>query len=52
MELTIKVNKTDITSVINALQRHGFNITFFEDRGDAEDDLRDRYDSFMNYLNI
>ena len=52
MELTIKVNKTDITSVINALQRHGFNITFFEDRGDAEDDLRDRFDSFMNYLNI
>lgn len=52
MELTIKVNNTDIGSIITALQRHGYVITFFEDKGDSDDDLRDRFDSFMNYLNI
>jgi acetoin utilization protein AcuB len=52
MELTIKVNKVEIQSIIAGLQRHGFNITFFDDKGGAQDDLRDRFDSFMNYLNI
>lgn len=52
MELTIKVNKVDIRSIIASLQRHEYNITYYEQSGDVKDDLRDRYDSFMNYLNI
>lgn len=52
MQLTIKVNKTEIGSIISSLQRHNYSITFFNDSGKAEDDLRDRFDSFMNYLNF
>jgi acetoin utilization protein AcuB len=52
MELTIKVNRIDISSVIAALQRHGYHITFFDDEGSDQEDMRDRFDSFMNYLNI
>lgn len=52
MQLTIKVNKVDIKAIVASLQRHEFNVTFFEDNNESNDDLRDRFDSFMNYLNI
>lgn len=52
LQLTIKVNKTDIRSIISSLQRHDYSITFFEDKGNFVDDLRNRYDAFMNYLNL
>jgi predicted transcriptional regulator len=52
INLTIKLNTVEIRSIIAALQRHEYTITFFEQSSDFNDDLRDRYDSFMNYLNI
>ncbi|GAB5538484.1 MAG: hypothetical protein Salg2KO_05870 [Salibacteraceae bacterium] len=52
MQLTIKVNSVDIGSIIASLERHEYSITYFNDNGNATDDIRNRYDSFMNYLNI
>jgi predicted transcriptional regulator len=52
INLTIKLNTVEIRSIIAALQRHEYTITFFEQSSDFNDDLRDRFDSFMNYLNI
>jgi len=52
IQLTIKVNKTDIRSIISSLQRHDYSITYYDDKGDFGNDLRDRYDAFMNYLNM
>lgn len=52
IQLTIKLNKTDIGAIISSLQRHDYVITFFNDSGRNGDDLRERFDSFMNYLNI
>lgn len=52
IHLTIKVNTVDIRSILAALQRHEYTITFYEQSDDYNDDLRDRFDSFMNYLNI
>jgi len=52
MLLTLKVNTIEIGSIIAALQRHGYSITFFEDQGNSNDDIQDRFDSFMNYLNL
>lgn len=52
MQLTIKVNKMEIGSIIASLQRHEYSITFFNDAGGSADDMRDRFDSFMNYLNL
>lgn len=52
LQLTIKVNTVDIRSIVSALQRHEYTITYFEDSSDFNDDLKDRFDSFMNFLNI
>tara|TARA_B110000046_G_scaffold82913_1_gene91237 strand:+ start:1680 stop:2342 length:663 start_codon:yes stop_codon:yes gene_type:complete len=52
IQLTIKVNNIDIASIIASLQRHEYVITFFNQSSDAGVDLRDRFDSFMNYMNI
>lgn len=52
IQLTIKVNNRDISSIISSLQRHEYVITFFNQSSDAGVDLRDRFDSFMNYMNI
>ena len=52
MKLTIKVNTVDIRAIVSSLQRHEYSITYFEDSGDFNDDLKDRFDSFMNFLNL
>jgi flagellar hook-associated protein FlgK len=53
MEITIKVNKREIQSLIKTLNRYNYVIkeTFTEDE-ETYNDLRDRYDALMNYLNI
>jgi CBS domain-containing protein len=53
MEVTIKVNKFEIQSLIKALTRYDYTIkaTFLEDEK-MVDDLLDRYNALMNYLNI
>ena len=50
--LTIKVNQQEISNIISALERYDYNVsaTFVED--EYSDDLKDRYDMLMNYLNI
>jgi CBS domain-containing protein len=52
MELTIKVNQTDLQPIIAGLNR--FNYIVKETFQEAEyfDNLKERYDSLMNYLNI
>ena len=52
LHLTIKVASVEIASIIASLQRHEYSITFSNDSGRAGSDLRDRFDSFMNYMNI
>jgi predicted transcriptional regulator len=53
MEVTIKVSKMEIQSIIQAFNRYNYIIkaTYTEDE-EMYNDLRDRYDSLMNYLNI
>lgn len=52
LELTIKLNRIDIQPVIQAMIRHDYTIkaSFFE--SDYMDNLRDRYDLLMTYLNV
>lgn len=52
LELTMKLNKIDIQPVIQTFLRHDYTIkaSFFE--SDYFDNLRDRYDLLMTYLNI
>ena len=52
IELTIKINKTDIAPILQTFHRYDYIVKASFDEGDFEEDLRDRYDSFLNYLNI
>jgi len=51
-ELTLKLNKMDIQPIIQTFLRYNYMIkaSFFE--SDYTDNLRDRYNMLMNYLNI
>ncbi|MFO7923420.1 MAG: CBS domain-containing protein [Bacteroidales bacterium] len=53
MEVTIKVNKTDITSIIKTFERYSYNIkASFMDDENLDTFYRNRYEQFMRYLNI
>jgi hypothetical protein len=51
-ELTLKVNRMDIQPILQTLLRYNYTIkaSFFE--SEYNDNLRDRYNQLMNYLNI
>jgi|SRR6476661_854108 len=52
MELTLKLNRTDVAGIVASLLRYDYTVkaTFSDQRSD--DDSQDRFDSFMNYLNV
>ena len=52
MELTLKINKMDINGILQTLNRYNYIIVASFSEKDYLDDLMDRYDSLMNYLNI
>lgn len=53
LEVTIKVSKMEIQAILQAFNRYNYIIkaTYTEDE-EMYNDMRDRYDSLMNYLNI
>lgn len=52
MEVTLKVNKQDISAILSTFLRYEYTIkATFNHSGDI-DNSRDRYDSLMNYLNL
>ncbi len=53
LEVTMKVNIKEVQSLLQTFNRYDYIIkaTYTEDEN-MVDDLRDRYDSLMNYLNI
>ncbi|MGJ1203237.1 CBS domain-containing protein [Sphingobacterium lactis] len=52
VELTIKVNKNNISSVLASLWRHDYVVKATFNDGSDQDDIQDRYNLLMNYLNI
>jgi CBS domain-containing protein len=52
VDITMKLNVMDIEPVIQTLQRYNYSIKAIFGERDNIDDLRERYDAFMNYLNI
>ncbi len=52
LELTLKINKIDISSIIQTFNRYNYLIKASYSEKDDIDDLKDRFDSFMKYLNI
>ncbi|MFI5138560.1 MAG: CBS domain-containing protein [Sphingobacteriales bacterium] len=52
MEVTLKVNKTDISAMIATFLRYEYTIKATFNHSDDNDNSRERYDSLMNYLNV
>lgn len=53
IEVTLKLNKIDITAVIQTFNRFEYQIiAFFTDENNYDDMLKDRFDALMNYLSI
>lgn len=51
VNITIKVNKEDIRAIIASYERYGYEVLGYFHKSSFEEDLRDRYDSFIKYLN-
>ncbi len=51
--LTLKVNTQDLTSVLKTFERYNYSVSgWFAETDDMEDFYKDRYDSFMKYMNV
>ena len=51
IELTIKLNKIDVTDIIKDFERFDYNILASFKQEDKSDDFLDRYESLMRFLN-
>ncbi|MCK5821668.1 MAG: CBS domain-containing protein [Bacteroidales bacterium] len=52
VEVTIKTNKTDVSSIIRSFERYDYNIRAkFMDDAELDDMYRSKYEEFMRYLN-
>lgn len=51
-EVILKLNKEDLRAIIAAFDRFGYTILHYYQKSDFEEDLKDRYDSLIHYLNI
>lgn len=53
MRVTLKINKKDLTSIMRTFERYEYEISASYAEEDKMDDIiQDRYDSFMQYLDI
>jgi len=50
--ITLKVNQQDIKAIIASLERYDYKIAASFTEDEFEEDLKDRYDQLMNYLNV
>lgn len=52
MEVTLKINKTDLTRILASFYRYEYQVKASYHESEFKEDMQDRFDSFMNYLNI
>ena len=52
LEVTLKVNKTEITSLVASFERYNYLVKEVYNNTQVDDGSQERYDSFMNYLNV
>lgn len=52
LEVAIKVNTMEISAILQTFNRYNYTVKASYTDTENVDDLKDRYDSFMNYLNI
>jgi len=52
MEVTIKINKTEISDIVASFQRHEYNVKYYFGEEFFENEIKTNYDNLMNYLKI
>lgn len=52
MEVILKINKEDLKDIISTFERFDYEVMDVFHKSETEDDLMDRYDSFIKYLNM
>ena len=52
LQITLKVNRPDINSILATFGRFGYDITASFSETDYMDSLQEHYDSLMHYLNV
>jgi acetoin utilization protein AcuB len=52
IELTIKIDKIDLSRILPALYRYNYNVVASYYQSEFGDDFKNRYESLMNYLSI
>lgn len=51
LEVTLKINKTDISRILHTFERFNYVVTASYNESEYHKDLQDRYDEFMRFLN-
>lgn len=52
IDVTLKINLTDLSRIISSFSRHGFHVKEHYNQNEMMDDLKSRYDSLIKYLDI
>lgn len=52
MEITMKVNTTDVSSIVSSFERYNYEVKSIYNEVEYSEDLKDRYDALMRYLNV
>ncbi len=52
LDVFLKINKVDISSILKTFERYNYFVKASYGEEDDNEDLRERYNSLMNYLNV
>lgn len=52
IDLTLKINKTDLSAIQSAFLRYNYKIKALYHEAQFDDELKDRFDMLMNFLNM
>lgn len=52
MEVTLKINKTELSGIISSFERYQYQVKAVFNSTSKDHGSEDRYNSFMNYLNV
>ena len=52
LEITLKINQIDLSRIIRSFERYDYSVKATFQRSNFQDDLKNRYDELMNYLNL
>ena len=52
LDVFLKINKVDISSILKTFERYNYFVKASFGEEDDNEDLRERYNSLMNYLNV